>query len=63
MPLTTKTFIIPVTVEITYQQDRIQQEAQFISCVIRDKVRKSLDQTSTVNKWSVDKPNETDIVL
>ena len=63
MPLVTKTFVIPVIVQIEYQQDHVDAEAQFVATCIGDKIRKMLNQQTSVIKWYVDKPKETDFKL
>ena len=57
----TKTYIIPVVVKISWDEQYIDNQAMFLSSVVRDKVRKVLNNDPSILKWSIDKPNEVDI--
>jgi hypothetical protein len=61
--LMTKTFTIPVVVNLQYHEELIDKEAQFIATSLRDKINKTLNNTVSVVRWYVDKPNESDIEL
>lgn len=55
-----KQYTIPivVTIEPTFQGKEFE-EAKLLSEIIRDKIRKTMNDNKNVVKWSIDLPNET----
>ena len=60
MPFSNRTFVVPIRITLQCQENFHAPEAQFVSTVIRDKIRRRLDESTYVVRWSVDKPNEVE---
>lgn len=61
--MTTKTYIIPIVVTLQTHEGYEDKEAQFVATSIRGKIYRLMGETVSVIRWSVDKPNESEIKL